>query len=77
MEINADPSRLDLDWRWWPFAKEIGLRTAINPDAHSVRSLDNVRWGIDMARKGGLTATDVLNTRTRDELRNYLKERHG
>jgi DNA polymerase (family 10) len=77
IEINADPSRLDLDWRWWPFAKEIGLRTAINPDAHSVRSLDNVRWGIDMARKGGLTATDVLNTRTRDELRNYLKERHG
>jgi DNA polymerase (family 10) len=51
--------------------------TAINPDAHSVRSLDNVRWGVDMARKGGLTGNDVLNTRTRAELRHYLEERHG
>ena len=77
IEINADPARLDLDWRWWPIAREAGVMTSINPDAHSVRSLDNVRWGIDMARKGGLAAADVLNTRSTHELRRYLAERHG
>lgn len=77
IEINADPARLDLDWRWWPVAKKAGVLCSINPDAHSVRSLDNVKWGIDMARKGGLAAGDVLNTRSTDALRKYLAERHG
>jgi DNA polymerase (family 10) len=77
IEINADPARLDLDWRWWPLAQESGVMCSINPDAHSVRSLDNVRWGIDMARKGGLAAEDVLNTRDTNALKKYLAERHG
>jgi DNA polymerase (family 10) len=77
IEINADPSRLDLDWRWWHVAKDAGVLCAINPDAHSVRGMDNVRWGVDMARKGGLAAEDVLNARNTAALREYLVNRHG
>ncbi|MGQ0562621.1 MAG: helix-hairpin-helix domain-containing protein, partial [Gemmatimonadota bacterium] len=47
VEINADPRRLDLDWRHWPRAKTLGVRCAINPDAHSARSLDVVAYGVD------------------------------
>ncbi len=62
IEINADPNRLDLDWRYWHRAKQMGVRTAINPDAHSVRALGVVRYGVNMARKGWLTREDVVNT---------------
>lgn len=62
VEINADPFRMDLDWRWWCAARDDRPRTAINPDAHSVRALDNVHLGALMARKGWLGAGDVVNT---------------
>jgi DNA polymerase (family 10) len=61
VEINADPFRMDLDWRYWRGARERGVRTAINPDAHSTRALDNVALGVTLARKGWLTASDVVN----------------
>ena len=77
IEINADPTRLDLDWRWWQRAKEAGVLCAINPDAHSVRGIDNVRWGVDMARKGWLEPADVLNTLDTPALREWLAQRHG
>ena len=77
IEINADPTRLDMDWRWWPAAKAAGVKCAINPDAHSVRGLDNVQWGVDMARKGGLEAGDVINTKDVAALRAFLAARHG
>lgn len=62
VELNADPWRLDLAWTHWPRAKALGVRTAINPDAHSTRGLDNVAAGVDQARKGWLEAEDVVNT---------------
>ena len=68
IEINANPCRLDLDWRYHQQAKEQGVLFAINPDAHSVAEIDNMEYGIAMARKGGLTAADVVNTRTLEEL---------
>ena len=68
IEINANPYRLDLDWRYHQQAKEQGVLFAINPDAHSVAEIDNMEYGIAMARKGGLTAADVVNTRTLEEL---------
>ena len=77
IEINADPTRLDMDWRWWPAAKAAGVLCSINPDAHSVRGLDNVQWGVDMARKGGLEAGDIINTKDTAALRAYLAARHG
>lgn len=62
IEINADPHRLDLDWRHWPAAKARGVRCAVNPDAHSVGALGAVVFGVAMARKGWLEAGDVINT---------------
>ena len=62
IEINAAPKRLDLDWRWWPLAKEKGVRCVINPDAHGVERLQELWFGIGVARKGWLTKGDVMNT---------------
>jgi DNA polymerase (family X) len=62
IEINASPYRLDMDWRWWPQAKEKGVRCVINPDAHSTRGFQDLVFGIGVARKGWLTREDVVNT---------------
>ncbi|MGQ0813353.1 MAG: helix-hairpin-helix domain-containing protein [Gemmatimonadota bacterium] len=75
IEINADPHRLDLDWRHWPGAKRRGVKTAINPDAHSARSLDVVEYGVCMARKGWLEPDDVVNTWTLPRVRQFFKAR--
>jgi len=61
IEINAAPKRLDLDWRWWPLAKEKGVKCVINPDAHAVDRLQELWFGIGVARKGWLTKDDVVN----------------
>ena len=61
IEINAAPKRLDLDWRWWPLAKEKGVKCVINPDAHRVERLQDLWFGIGVARKGWLTKADVMN----------------
>ncbi len=63
IELNANPRRLDMDWRWWPLAKEKGVRCSINPDAHSTEGLQDLIFGIGSARKGWLTKEDVINTR--------------
>lgn len=68
IELNANPRRLDMDWRWWPLAKEKGVRCAINPDAHHVSQLQYLWNGIGIARKGWLTATDVVNTQPLDKI---------
>jgi DNA polymerase (family 10) len=61
IEINAAPKRLDLDWRWWPLAKQKGVKCIINPDAHRVERLQDLWFGIGVARKGWLTKADVMN----------------
>ncbi len=61
IEINASPWRLDMDWRWWPLAKEKGVKCSINPDAHTVFGLHDLIYGVGIARKGWLTKTDVVN----------------
>jgi len=63
IEINADPHRLDLDWRLCAEAKAAGVRIPIGADAHSIAGMANVDLGVGMARKAGLTKDDVLNTR--------------
>lgn len=75
IEINANPNRLDLDWRHVRRAAAMGILIAINPDAHSVAALRNVRYGIYMARKAGLTAEQVINTWSLDEITEYLAKR--
>ena len=61
VELNAAPKRLDLDWRWWPLAKEKGVKCVINPDAHRSERLQDLWFGIGIARKGWLTKADVMN----------------
>ena len=61
IEINAAPKRLDLDWRWWPLAKEKGVKCVINPDAHGIERLQDLWFGVGVARKGWLTKQDVVN----------------
>lgn len=64
IEINANPARLDMDWRFLDYAREKGVQIPINTDAHSIEELENMRYGLGIARKGGLTADDVLNARS-------------
>jgi DNA polymerase (family 10) len=75
VEINANPWRLDLDWRWHRHALALGCMMSINPDAHSARELDLTHWGVEMARKGGVPANRVLNALTADEIARYFKSR--
>ena len=75
VEINANPWRLDLDWRWHRRALELGCMMSINPDAHSTDELDLTHWGVEMARKGSVPAERVLNALTLGSLLQYLKRR--
>lgn len=77
IEINANPNRLDLDWRHVRRAASLGILIAINPDAHSVAALRNVRYGVFMARKAGLTAEQVLNCWDVDQVAEYFAERRA
>ncbi len=61
VEINASPYRLDVDWRWARRALQLGARLIVNPDAHSPEGLDDLRWGVAVARKAGAGRRDLVN----------------
>ncbi len=67
VELNADPHRLDLDWRLARLARKYGATIEIGPDAHSVDGLENMALGIGMARKAWLRPEDVINTRSAED----------
>jgi DNA polymerase (family 10) len=75
VEINANPWRLDLDWRWHQRGLELGCMFSINPDAHSTTEIDLTRWRVAMARKGGVPPECVLNALDLCSFRAYLAER--
>ncbi|MEM6288328.1 MAG: helix-hairpin-helix domain-containing protein, partial [Bacteroidota bacterium] len=75
VELNANPWRLDLDWRFVRGAVERGVLVSINPDAHSVDGLDDTRWGVASAQKGGLTASGSLTSMSADGLADWLTAR--
>jgi DNA polymerase (family 10) len=75
VEINAHPWRLDLDWRWHEKALDHGCILSINPDAHSIRELDHMHWGVEMARKGGVPADRVLNAMPLSKLLRHLMQK--
>lgn len=75
IEINADPHRLDLDWRHLARAREFGTMISIGADAHSVAGIQNVRHGVGIARKGRLGPAQVLNTRSVDEFLAFAAKR--
>jgi DNA polymerase (family 10) len=74
IEINANPHRLDLDWRACFDARDRGILLCINPDAHSAQGIADNRFGIDVARRGGLSKEDVANTRPLKEFLSLLKK---
>jgi len=72
IELNCNPWRLDMDWRWWKLAKEKGVKCSINPDAHATGQLDFLWFGAKLARKGWLTRRDVINTLPLGEVEEFL-----
>jgi DNA polymerase (family 10) len=77
VELNANPYRLDLDWRFAAKARAMGIPISVNPDAHSVEEYDNLRYGVDMARKAGLTAAEVFNARPQEAVLAHLAARRA
>jgi len=77
VELNADPKRLDLDWRHLKRAKQLGATVAIGPDAHSPKGLDVMEVGIGIARKGWLEAADILNAGTADDVLAFARARRS
>jgi DNA polymerase (family 10) len=72
IELNSNPWRLDMDWRWWRRAAEKGVLTSINPDAHDIEQLAFAAHGVRIARKGWLTKEQVQNTRSLAEVLKWL-----
>jgi DNA polymerase (family 10) len=77
VEINANPWRLDLDWRWFGRALELGCLMSIDADAHSIAEIDNAHWGVVMARKGGVPKERVLNCLALDDFVRHLEARRA
>ncbi len=75
IEINANPHRFDIDWRYLKMAKEKGVKFSINPDAHSIEGLEDTFLGVGIARKGWLTKKEVVNTMSLKEIEKYLFEK--
>lgn len=74
IEINANPWRLDMDWRYGNKAKEAGLMSSINPDAHSTSDIDTIPYGVRIARKGKFEKERILNTKSADDLARWFKK---
>lgn len=77
IELNANPLRLDMDWRLWRRAAERGLKCSINPDAHDTGSLGFVSAGVNAARKGWLTRESVVNALPLKQVAAWLEARRG
>jgi len=75
IEINANPYRLDLDWRHGNKARDVGLMSSINPDAHSKDGIDYIPYGVRIARKAKFGSDRILNTKSADELAQWFANR--
>lgn len=75
IEINANPLRLDLDWRWHQYALEQGVLLAVNPDAHRNEGFLDMHYGIYVGRKGGLSKEKCLNSFNLAEFSKYLEDK--
>jgi DNA polymerase (family 10) len=76
IEINANPYRLDMDWSHIPYALQKGVMISVNPDAHSINEIGNIRWGIEAARKGGLTKDMTWNAMPLKKIEAWLEKRN-
>ncbi len=77
IEINADPHRLDLDWRLVKRARDMGVPISIGSDAHNAAGIANVDIGVGIARKGWLRKEDVLNTRSAEGFLEHVARRRA
>jgi DNA polymerase (family 10) len=77
IEINADPQRLDLDWRVIPAARKAGVPISLGADAHNTAGIRNMEFGVGIARKGWLTKDEVLNCLTADEFLKVARSRYA
>jgi DNA polymerase (family 10) len=75
IEVNANPLRLDLDWRWHRYALEKGVLLSINPDAHRKEGFLDMRYGVLVARKGGLGAEKCLNAFSLDQITAFFESK--
>jgi DNA polymerase (family 10) len=75
IEINANPLRLDLDWRWHRYAFDKGVLLSINPDAHRMEKFRDMHYGVYVGRKGGLEAKSCLNALSLEEITRYFERR--
>src|SRR5699024_729954 len=73
IEVNASPWRLDIDWRHGNKAKEVGLLSSINPDAHSIEGIDDIAYGVKIARKGKFEPARILNTKNANDIAQWFK----
>lgn len=73
IELNANPRRLDMDWKWIGYAMEKEVLISINPDAHSLEGFDDVKYGVLAAQKGGLPKEYNLSSFSLEQFRDYLK----
>lgn len=74
IEINCDPHRMDLDWRYMKYAKNKGIKFAINPDAHSLIGMENIIFGVGIARKGWLEPSNIINCMDLENVIRIFKE---
>ena len=72
IEINANPRRLDIDYKWIDYCQEKNVLISINPDAHNLAGVHDIKYGVFAARKGGLLKENTLNTLTKDNFTKYL-----
>jgi DNA polymerase (family 10) len=75
IELNANPYRLDMDWSYIPYALKKKVMISINPDAHSIKEIDNIRWGVTSARKGGLTKEMTWNALPLQKILDWLAKK--
>ncbi|GJM60959.1 DNA polymerase/3'-5' exonuclease PolX [Persicobacter diffluens] len=77
IEINANPWRLDMDWRFVHQALEKGVEISINPDAHEIKGFADMQYGVQVGRKAGLRKDQTFNTKSTAEVAAYFKSKKG
>lgn len=76
IELNANPYRLDIDYNWIDYCQEKGVMLSVNPDAHNLRGVHDIHYGIHAARKGGLLKQNTLNALSKDNFEKYIRHKN-
>ena len=77
IELNANPHRLDIDWRYLRYALDKGILTSINPDAHSINGFNDIQYGVLMAQKAGVAKEQNLSSFSLDQFKEFVKQQHS